>query len=620
MSFPDRTKAAHTQRGFEVIEPVPGFLRKGLLAVALFLAVPILSILLDGAIGDVAARFAYVFGKTSLIAGIILLGVLLWFDRHSNFLFRFERDRLLRLFRVGPVTIWRSEWSPASLEACELLLDCTPRALKLHFTDCDDASIHFPDADANEVRVVISEIEVWRADPRSMPVAREAVSPMVLLAETAVAGLLVRLKSAPAVLVVGVALLMVGNGVHRMQDPGQQAPENRAVGGDRREVPGDLVRFRILVRSPNAEERTLGHRDGKAWIEFGVHFQDESGKAHTQWWRTSDEIDLWSLPAMRLWPIARSIGLPWLEFQTPEEGASAWRNAEGELDWREIDRRPTGNDALLESQRNLVRFADQPIENLALLHFAVAPDWTMTYLRNDPASATLRRFAEREQALSRAIPRGLLIAMVVLGAILAVLVAATWLARRRHGLVALVMFVIVAASPFWARYSAQIPVWLGLEADLAESIAAVLRTAAPLSVREHEYLVPLAEPTPERSDLLMRWTPETARSGELLQTLALDHSPLDADPVDFGRNAHDDALKLATQALLAPVHRRILAMDDAQLIAFLKRLHEGRHDRFNALLVVMPDCELAAQSERAENTREWINAVLHPDCVPRNQP
>ncbi len=55
--------------------------------------------------------------------------------------------------------------------------------------------------------------------------------------------------------------------------------------------------------------------------------------------------------------------------------------------------------------------------------------------------------------------------------------------------------------------------------------------------------------------------------------------------------------------------------DDApELVDFLKPLHDGRHDRFNAILVVMPDCALAAQTERSPNTREWINAVLHPDC------
>ena len=62
------------------------------------------------------------------------------------------------------------------------------------------------------------------------------------------------------------------------------------------------------------------------------------------------------------------------------------------------------------------------------------------------------------------------------------------------------------------------------------------------------------------------------------------------------------------------MHRRILAWSDAELVDFLKPLHDGRHDRFNAILVVMPDCALAAQTERSPNTREWINAVLHPDC------
>ena len=127
--------------------------------------------------------------------------------------------------------------------------------------------------------------------------------------------------------------------------------------------------------------------------------------------------------------------------------------------------------------------------------------------------------------------------------------------------------------------------------------------------------MPQATPTPERPDLLLRWTPQIARAAELLQRLGLTDAELAADPVDFGHKDHDRALKLATAALLAPVHRRILAWSDAELVDFLGVLHEGRHDRFNAILVVMPDCALAAQTERSQNTREWITAVLHPDCA-----
>ena len=177
------------------------------------------------------------------------------------------------------------------------------------------------------------------------------------------------------------------------------------------------------------------------------------------------------------------------------------------------------------------------------------------------------------------------------------------------------MTALVAASPWWAAHSARIPQWLGFDTDLASAVVIVFRSAAPLSARQHEYLVPLATPTPERPDLLLRWTPQSARAAELLQRLGLTDAELAADPVDFGHKDHDRALKLATAALLAPVHRRILAWSDAELVDFLGVLHEGRHDRFNAILVVMPDCALAAQTERSQNTREWITAVLHPDCA-----
>ncbi|HWT15955.1 MAG TPA: hypothetical protein VN581_09240 [Patescibacteria group bacterium] len=612
MSLPPRTTAKQTPRGFEIVEPAPGFLRFVLIATILLFAVPTCSMWMDGALGDTASALAYVFGAGSLIAGVVLFAVLLWFDRHSSFLFRFERGRLVRLFRVGPVTIWRSEWQPAAVIGCEALIGHTPPALRLKFAGAKGATIPFADGSDDEVRTAHAHIEAWRADPSLAPSAREHLSTTTLIAETAVAGVLMRLKTAPALLVVGTALLIVGNAVHLLRNPTQSLVENTPYDTT---APGELIRYRILVRAPNAEERALNHSDGKAWIEIGVRWRDDSGASHEHWWRSSEDVDLWMLPESRLWPLARSIGLPWLEFQIPAEAAPAWRNAQGRLDWTEIDARPSGDDETLASQRNLVRSADQPIDHLAVLHFAITPDWTMAYTRGDPSSAVLKRWADAERRAHREVPMAALIPLLVVGAFVAVIAGALWLFGRRIALGAAVMIAIVAASPWWAAQSTRIPQWLGLDADLASSIVALFRTAAPLSARQHEYLVPLAAPTPERTELLMRWTPEGARAAELLQRLGLADPELVVDPVDFGHKDHDDALNAATAALLAPVHRRILAWSDAELVDFLKPLHEGRHDRFNVILGLMPGCLLAAQSERSQNTREWIAAVLRQDCT-----
>lgn len=611
MSPAHRTTAAHTPRGFEIVEPVPGFLRFVFIVVALLFAIPTCSMWLDGGLGDTASALTYVFGAGTLVAAAIVFAVLLWFDRHSSFLFRFERDQLVRLFRVGPVTVWRSTWSPAKLTGVDALAGRTPPALRLTFADGGSATIPFAGGSDDEVHAALAHIDAWRAAPGSAPRARDHQSTPALIAETAVAAVVMRLKTAPALLVVGTALLIVGNAVHLMRHPEQALVEQTPYDAT---AAGELIRYRVIVRAPNAEERALHHTDGKAWIEIGVRWAEAAGTAHTQWWRTHEDVDLWSLSHLRLWPTARSIGLPWLEFQIPEDAAPAWRNSTGQLDWTEIDTRPNGDDAVLSAQRDLVRFADQPIENLALLHFAAAPDWTIAYTRNDPASAMLKRWVDAERQAQREVPLAALIPLLGLGAFVAVIGGALWLFGSRRGLGALAMIALVASAPWWAAHSARIPVWLGLDADLASSIVALFRTAAPLSARQHEYLVPLAEPTPERPDLLLRWTPASARSAELLGRLGLTTTPLEVDPVDFGRKDHDDALKLATGALLAPVHRRILAWSDAELVDFLKPLHDGRHDRFNAILVVMPDCALAAQTERSPNTREWINAVLHPDC------
>jgi hypothetical protein len=608
-----RTIAASTPRGFEIVEPVPGLLRFGFIVALLLFAIPTCSMWLDGGLGDTASAIAYVFGTRTLIVAAVLFAVLLWFDRHSSLLYRFERDRLVRLYRVGPVTIWRSAWPPSALIGVAAITARTPPGLRLNYNDNQGSTISVVGGNDGDVQTALTQIDLWRANPALAPRAREHQTTLALIAETAVASVLMRLKTAPALLVVGTALLIVGNAVHLLRNPTQAVVEHAPYDAT---AAGELLRYRVIVRAPNAEERALHHSDGKAWIEIGVRWTDDAGAVHTQWWRTHEDVDLWSLPSLRLWPTAHSIGLPWLEFQMPEEAAPAWRNAAGQLDWTEIDMRPSGDDETLTAQRDLVRFGDQPIENLALLHFAASPDWTIAYASGNPATAMLKRWADSERQASREIPWAALISLLVVGACVAIIAGALWLFGGRIGLGVAVMLALVASSPWWAAQSARIPQWLGFDTDLANAVVTLFRTAAPLSARQHEYLIPLAAPTPERRDLLLRWTPQGARSAELLQRLGLADAELVADPVDFGQTDHDDALKLATNAILAPVHRRVLAWSDEQLVDFLKPLHDGRHDRFNAILVVMPACALAAQQERSKNTQEWIAAVLHPDCAP----
>jgi hypothetical protein len=611
MVHPHRTTAAQTVRGFEIVEPVPGFLRFLFVVAAVLLAIPALFMWIDGGLDDTTALITYVFGTRTLIAAAVSFAVLLWFDRHGSLLYRFERERLVRLCRVGSVTIWRRAWRAAEVVGSEAIVGRTPPGLRLHHVGRQSSTIGFIGASDDDVLAARAQVETWRANPALAPLAREHQSLPALVAETAVASVLMRLRTAPALLVVGTALLMVGNAVYLLQHPAQALIEDTPLDAT---AAGDLLRYRVIVRAPNADERTLHHSDGKAWVELGVRWQDDAGTAHEQWWRSSEDVDLWSLPELRLWPLARSIGLPWLEFQIPEEAAPAWRNAQGQLDWTAIDTRPSGDDDELNMQRDLVRFADQPLKNLALLHFAIAPDWTIMYRRGDPSSAILKRWVDAEQQAHREVPLAALISLLVTGGFVAVIAGARWLFGDRVGLGAALMLSLVAAAPWWAARSSRVPGWLGLNDNLAASIVALFRTTAPLSARQHEYLVPLAAPTPERPDLLLRWTTEHARAAELLQRLGLADRELAADTVNLDGKDHDDALNAATGAILAPMHRRILAWRDDELIAFLKPLHDGRHDRFNAILIVMPDCELAAQRVRAPNTREWITAVLRPDC------
>ena len=65
----------------------------------------------------------------------------------------------------------------------------------------------WPDARSDdEVHAALAHIDDWRVAPGSAPRARDHQSTPALIAETAVAAVLMRLKTAPALLVVGTAL------------------------------------------------------------------------------------------------------------------------------------------------------------------------------------------------------------------------------------------------------------------------------------------------------------------------------------------------------------------------------------------------------------------------------
>lgn len=211
-----------------------------------------------------------------------------------------------------------------------------------------------------------------------------------------------RLRTAPALLVVGTALLVVGNAVYLLQHPAQTLVERTPFDAT---AAGGLLRYRVIVRAPDVDERAMHHSDGKAWIEVGVRWQDDVGAAHERWWRSSEDVDLWSLAELRLWPLARSIGLPWREFQIPEEAATAWRDVQGRLDWTAIDIRPSGND-----------------------------------------EALLKRWVDDEQQAHREVPLAALISLLVTRVFVAVIAGARGLFGDRIGIGAALMLAVGTAT------------------------------------------------------------------------------------------------------------------------------------------------------------------------------
>lgn len=589
----------HGPRGLEIVEPCPGLLRGGAL-VGLAVCLPLLLILLlDDALALAVSGVLLVFGRATVLLVVAGALLLLALDSRSRWRYRFGRERLGRMLEVGPLTLWREEIDAARIADA----GCDPAApAVLRIERAGGPALRLRCADAAQARHAAAAVQAWRADPGSIAVSAAPPGVGEWLGETGLSLLLGRLRHAPALLLLGAALLGIAAAVQHLH--GNVGPD-----AEPRMAEGELLRYRIMVREPDARERRLGHREGKAWVELGVEWRDAEGRARQAWWRSRGEVDLSRLAELRLWPLARSIGLPWLEFALPESAVAAWSGADGRLSWQG----PARADSADAEARDLFRQADRLLENLALLQFARPADWRVVYDPAAPNQARLLRWQEGEQQAVQASPRLGLLALLLASALIAWL-SLLWLLAGRSVASTGLLVALLAGSPWWSAEAARLPVLLGLPDGVAEGVAGLFRSTAPLALRGHALLEPLPSPSPDDPARLLRWEPMGAQAAELLPALGLDRLPLPITLDDDAALADEEGFEVARDALRQHVAERVLVWDDRTLVDFLRRLRTEAYGRFNDVLVNLPDCALSAQAARAEVTRQWIESVLRPEC------
>ena len=96
-----------------------------------------------------------------------------------------------------------SAWPPSALIGVEAITGRTPPGLRLNHAGKQSSTISFVGGSDADVQAAITQIDLWRANPALAPRARDHQSTPALIAETAAAAVLMRLKTAPALLVVG---------------------------------------------------------------------------------------------------------------------------------------------------------------------------------------------------------------------------------------------------------------------------------------------------------------------------------------------------------------------------------------------------------------------------------
>jgi hypothetical protein len=365
---------------------------------------------------------------------------------------------------------------------------------------------------------------------------------------------------------------------------------------------GELLRYRWVVREPDAEERALNWTQGQASLELGVRWRAPDGAPREAWWRSGEDVMLSYLADTRLDPLGRLIGLPWVELSLPP----AVRPLLGPVD------APPSLAALagpappgMESARALIAPLDDVLSLLAAQAGAIAPDWTIAYRRDDPSQATLAALDRIDAAAVATMPVALLVAVALAGGLL--LAGGAGTAFERAWLGWLLALVLMPGVPLWAPHAQAAAAWTGIESGTAELLRDLALRASSESAGEAAFqLVPATAPTAATDAPIVRWLATDLPAAPMLGVLGIDRDLPAAG-----------SFEQRYAALIERGAANIAALDDDALVALIQRWHPEEFGRYAALRVPWIDglCRASVQSQRSSATQRWIEFALGAPAI-----
>lgn len=579
-----------TARGIEIEQPRPGLVRRTLAwAGAGALGLAVVAVATTGEWRAPLWIAGFFLDRGVLAVCVPLLLVLLLLDRGSRERWIAGATTWVHETRIGPLVATRSEAPAPSPSAIEVRAARGGDWRVVHAQAGRPPSVvrlaeGLHEAGALALAQALREASHATTPVRAGPLHEEW--PRIVL------GLLGgRLASAIPIAVAGLGALLLATAWNLRGAQVEPVAAYDAM------AEGELLRFRYVVREPDADEQALGWREGVATLELGVRWRTPDGVAREAWWTSGEPVMLSYLMESRLAPLAGLVGLPAVELALPARVRPLLGPADAAPSLLHL---PENAPPSLEAAHALVAPLDDMLGLLAARSGASANDWRIAYRQADPAQATLAVLARIDAEAVATMPVALLVAAALVGALL--LAGGLAVALDRAGPGAVLALAVMASVPWWAPHARTVAAWSGIEGGTAALLRDLAVRASSERAGEAGYqLQPAARPADDPDTVTLRLDPAELPAAPMLPILGLDAE---------GPAAGDFAQR--RDALVARAAAHVAALDDAALVALIQRWQPEEFGRYSALRVPWIEglCLARTQAARSGNTRRWIDAAI----------
>jgi hypothetical protein len=311
------------------------------------------------------------------------------------------------------------------------------------------------------------------------------------------------------------------------------------------------------------------------------------------WWRSTEALPVDHLAELRFDPVARVVGLPAIELVVPTDAAALMTPPGATPSFAHW---PPDAPAGAEAVHAWLAYFDAPLDLVAALRGAVAPDWRVSYRSDDPGAATLLRLATLDAEGARGVPLPLLLVLAALAA--GVLLGGVARVVDRPRVAWLIGAAMLLTLPWWSMHGTRIATWFGVAQSMGEGLRALALSVGSARAADARYqFVPVVGEPAAVDGVVVRWTLRDSGAAAFAATLGLD------DPVPEGLDFAQRRTALQDRAA-----ERIAALDDAALVDLIQRWEPEEFGRLASLRVAFVDgvCLAWRQSGRSPDTRRWL--------------